>query len=150
MWPTVYIIIRKNEFKVRRSKKLQIYSFSLSFFFRGLLLITLLLLFYFCFFPSLYFITLPVHLSHFLPSHLVPFPSLISPSLTITHASFPLISFPSFPLMSSPLISFHLLSYHFISFHLIGDYTHQINSSSGSGSSSNFSHLFDWVKIAHR
>ena len=94
--------------------------------------------------------TLPVYLSHFLPSHLVPFPSLISPSLTITHASFPLISFPSFPLMSSPLISFHLLSYHFISFHLIGDYTHQINSSSGSGSSSNFSHLFDWVKIAHR
>ena len=92
-------------------------------------------------------------------------PSILLPSLSISHIFFPLISFPSphsyllplpslmLPSLSSPSLpslSCHLLSYHFISFHLIGDYTHQINSSSGSGSSSNFSHLFDWVKIAHR
>ena len=110
-----YIIIRENEFKVRRSKKLQIYSFSLSFFFRGLLLITLLLSFYFYFFPSLYFITLPVHLSHFFPSHLIPFPSLISPSLTITHISFPYHHSCFLPSHLLPFLPSHVISSHIIS-----------------------------------
>ena len=171
MWPTVYIIIRKNEFKVRRSKKLQIYSFLLSFFIEVFYLLPYCSCFISIFsLPSILSPSLTI--SHiFFPlisfpsphSHLLPFPSLISPFLSFPSLSSPplpslschllsyhVISFPSFPLRSSPLTSFHLLSHHFISFYRIGDYSPQINSSSGSGSSSNFSHLFDWVKIAHR
>ena len=109
-----HIIIRENKFKVRRSKKLQIYSFLLSFFIEVFYLLP-----YCSCFISIFSL-----------------PSISSPSLTISHIFFPLISFPSphshllpFPSLISPFLSFpslsspplpslscHLLSYHVIFF----------------------------------